>query len=167
MSRGSARNERRVVYPEGHLYLLLRGAVESIRRRPRRMRRQRTRVRGVTTRGTTRRSRSRGATETKHQNTTYCRVRVVPRYAVYSPSQRVAGAPMTTPPIGNETMEQDQVVERVHALETAQATQAAAMAGAEATQAAAHAGTWSTMLAGAGGFVVGIFLGMAITNARR
>ena len=67
----------------------------------------------------------------------------------------------------NQAMEQEKVVERVHALETAQATQAAAMAGAEATQAAAHAGTWSTMVAGAGGFVVGIFLGMAISAARR
>ena len=55
--------------------------------------------------------------------------------------------------------------ERVHALEIAQATQAATLAGAQATQAAAHAGTWSTMLAGAGGLVVGIFLGLAISNA--
>ena len=62
-------------------------------------------------------------------------------------------------------MEQDKVVERVHALEVAQATQTAAMTGAEATQAAAHAGTWSTMVAGAGGFVVGVFMGMAIARA--
>lgn len=60
----------------------------------------------------------------------------------------------------------------------AQATQAAAQAGAEATQAAmqagqastfaaTHAGTWSTMAAGWIGFVVGIFLGLAISNTRR
>ena len=63
-------------------------------------------------------------------------------------------------------MEQDQVVERIHALETAQATQTAALAGAQTTQAAAHAGTWSTMVAGAGGLVVGMFLALAIRNTR-
>lgn len=79
--------------------------------------------------------------------------------------------------------------ERLHALETAQAvqaatvagieaTQAAAMAGAEATQSAAQAGNMATtsamqagnmatMLAGSAGFVVGIFLGLAISNAQR
>ena len=73
-------------------------------------------------------------------------------------------------------MEQDQVQERIHALQVTQATQAAAMAGAEATQTAAmagaqaaqvaaHAGTWSTMVAGSGGFIIGIFLGMAIAAA--
>jgi hypothetical protein len=75
-------------------------------------------------------------------------------------------------------MEENDLTERVHALETAQATQAATQAGAEATQAATqagmsatnaatHAGTWSTMLAGAGGLVAGIFLGMAIAKAAR
>jgi hypothetical protein len=79
---------------------------------------------------------------------------------------------------GAPVMEQDQVQERIHGLEVAQATQAATMAGAEATQAAAmagaqaaqaaaHAGTWSTMVAGSAGFVVGIFLGMAIAATRK
>ena len=58
------------------------------------------------------------------------------------------------------------MLERVHAVETAQATQAATLAGAQATQAAAHAGTWSTMLAGAAGLVVGMFLALALGNAR-
>lgn len=60
----------------------------------------------------------------------------------------------------------------------AQATQAAAQAGAEATQAAVqagqmstftatHAGTWSTMAASWIAFVVGIFLGLAISGSRR
>ena len=60
----------------------------------------------------------------------------------------------------------------------AQATQAAAMSGMEATNAAAtagmtatntamQAGTWSTMGAGAGGFIIGIFLGLAIAAVRR
>lgn len=79
--------------------------------------------------------------------------------------------------------------ERLHALETGQAvqaatvagmeaTQAAAMAGAEATQAAVQAGNMATttamqagnmatMVAGSVGFVVGIFLGLAISNTRR
>ena len=63
--------------------------------------------------------------------------------------------------------EMEKVQDKVHDLEVAQATQAATLAGAQATQAAAHAGTWSTMLAGAGGLVVGMFLGMAIRSARR
>jgi hypothetical protein len=33
-------------------------------------------------------------------------------------------------------------------------------------QAAAQAGTWAAMAAGAGGLVIGIFLGMAIARAR-
>ena len=60
----------------------------------------------------------------------------------------------------------------------AQATQAAAQAGAEATQAAmqaghastfaaTHAGTWSTMAASWIAFVVGIFMGLAISATRR
>lgn len=62
--------------------------------------------------------------------------------------------------------DQDQLLERIHALETAGAGQAAALAGAQATQAAAQAGTWATMMAGAAGLVVGMFLGMAIARAR-
>lgn len=57
--------------------------------------------------------------------------------------------------------------DQVKGLEIAQATQAATLAGAQAAQAAAHAGTWSTMLAGAGGLVVGIFLGIVIASAKR
>jgi len=70
-------------------------------------------------------------------------------------------------------MPENDIQERVHSLETAQAvqtatqagaeaTQSAAMAGMTATQAAAHAGTWATMAAGAAGLIVGIFLGLAI-----
>jgi hypothetical protein len=64
-----------------------------------------------------------------------------------------------------ESMEKIQ--EKVQGLEVAQATQAATLAGAQATQAAAHAGTWSTMLAGAGGLVIGMFLGVALSGTRR
>ena len=61
--------------------------------------------------------------------------------------------------------DQDKLQDQLKGLEVSQATQAATLAGAQATQAAAHAGTWSTMLAGAGALVVGIFMGIAITNA--
>jgi len=70
-------------------------------------------------------------------------------------------------------MPENDIQERIHGLETAQAvqtatqagaeaTQSAAMAGMTSTQAAAHAGTWATMAAGAAGLIVGIFLGLAI-----
>ncbi len=70
-------------------------------------------------------------------------------------------------------MEDDDVKERIHALETAQATQAAAatgveatqaatMAGMQATQAAAQVGTWAVMGAGSIALIVGLLLGMAI-----
>ncbi|MEJ7789938.1 MAG: hypothetical protein WKF29_08665 [Thermoleophilaceae bacterium] len=84
-------------------------------------------------------------------------------------------------------MESDDVQERIHALETAQATQAASAAGVEATQAAttagmqatqaatttglqaaqtaAQAGTWAVMTVGSVALIVGIFLGLAISNA--
>ena len=84
-----------------------------------------------------------------------------------------------------ENSEND-VIERLHAVETAQAVQTAVAAGADATQAAVqagaattnaathagaattnaatHAGTWSTMAAGAAGLVAGIFLGLAISR---
>jgi hypothetical protein len=72
----------------------------------------------------------------------------------------------------------DDVESRVRTLETAQATQAAALAGAEATQAAAtagmtatgmamQAGNMATVAAGSTALVVGIFLGLAIATARR
>jgi hypothetical protein len=63
-------------------------------------------------------------------------------------------------------VDQDQMLERLHAVETAQATQAAALAGAQTTQAAVHAGTWSTMVAGAAGLVAGMFLALALGRAR-
>ncbi len=70
----------------------------------------------------------------------------------------------------------DKVIERIHALETAQAVQAATMAGAEATQAAVQAGITSTgaataagnmaaMVVGSVSLVVGIFLGITIGKA--
>ncbi len=70
----------------------------------------------------------------------------------------------------------EEVDERLHSLETAQAVQVATQTGAQATQAAtqagqaattaaAHAGTWSTMSAGGAGLVAGIFLGLAIAKS--
>jgi hypothetical protein len=56
----------------------------------------------------------------------------------------------------------EEVDERLHSLETAQAVQVATQTGA---QAAAHAGTWSTMSAGGAGLVAGIFLGLAIAKS--
>lgn len=44
-------------------------------------------------------------------------------------------------------MDQNQVEERLHAVETAQAAGAATLAGAQVTQAAAHAGMTATMTA--------------------
>jgi len=75
-------------------------------------------------------------------------------------------------------IESDELKDRIHAVETAQATQAATTAGMEstnaattagmqATQAAAQAGTWAVMISGAGSLIVGIFLGMAIAKANR
>ncbi len=74
-------------------------------------------------------------------------------------------------------MEDDDMKERIHALETAQATQAATTAGMEATQtaatagmqaaqAAAQVGTWAVMAAGSVSLIVGMFLGMAIAKAK-
>ena len=63
-------------------------------------------------------------------------------------------------------MDQDQLLERVHALEVGGATQAATLSGAQATQAAAQAGTWATMTAGSVSLIVGMILGMVIAKAR-
>ncbi len=74
-------------------------------------------------------------------------------------------------------MESDDLKERIHSLETAQATQAATTAGMEATQtaatagmqaaqAAAQVGTWAVMAAGSVSLIVGMFLGMAIAKAK-
>jgi hypothetical protein len=70
-------------------------------------------------------------------------------------------------------MDNEQLLERVHALETAQATQAATTAGMEATQGAIQAGnmattaamttgTMTTMAAGSIGLIAGIFLGLTM-----
>ena len=74
-------------------------------------------------------------------------------------------------------MDEKEIQERLHAVEVAQATGAATLAGAQATQAAAQAGTTSTVTAmnagtvgmmatGSVGLVVGIFLGIVIRSAR-
>lgn len=74
-------------------------------------------------------------------------------------------------------MEGDDLKERIHALETALATQTATTAGMEATnaattaglqaaQAAAQVGTWAVMVAGSASMVVGIFLGLAIAKSK-
>ncbi|WIX76032.1 hypothetical protein QRX50_31735 [Amycolatopsis carbonis] len=76
------------------------------------------------------------------------------------------------------TMDQHEIEDRVHSVEAAQATQAATLAGAQATQAATqagttatnaamHAGLLTTMAAGSVSLIVGIFLGMAIRDARK
>lgn len=78
---------------------------------------------------------------------------------------------------GNHMSDTSELEERIRGLETAQATQAATAAGAEATQAAAQAGmsttmtamnvgTMTTMAAGSVALIVGIFLGLAISNSR-
>ncbi len=75
-------------------------------------------------------------------------------------------------------MEDEKILERLHALEVAQATGAATLAGATATQAAAQAGTVSTTAAmqagnvamtaaGGLGLIVGIFLGLAIRSSNK
>ncbi len=62
--------------------------------------------------------------------------------------------------------EQEQLLERIHALEVSQAGQAATMAGAQATQAAAQAGTWATIASGSASLVIGIIVGLMIGKAR-
>ena len=80
--------------------------------------------------------------------------------------------------MSNENTSNDSdLLERIHALEVAQATQAATTAGAQATQAATQAGTMATNAAGmaglawanaagAAGLIIGMFLGLAIGNSR-
>lgn len=71
----------------------------------------------------------------------------------------------------------EEVTERIHALETAQATQAATTAGMESTnaattaglqaaQATAQAGTWAVMIASGACLIVGTCLGIAIKAKR-
>jgi hypothetical protein len=75
------------------------------------------------------------------------------------------------------SMDEKEIQERLHAVEVAQATGAATLAGAQATQAAAQAGTTTTVTAmnagtvgmmatGSVALVVGIFLGIVIRSAR-
>ncbi len=70
-------------------------------------------------------------------------------------------------------MDNEKLVERIHALETAQAAQSATTAGMEATQGAVQAGNMATttamstgamttMAAGSVGLIAGVFLGLAI-----
>lgn len=70
-------------------------------------------------------------------------------------------------------MDNEKLLERIHALETAQAAQTATTAGMEATQGAVQAGnmatttamttgTMTTMAAGSVALIVGIFLGLAL-----
>jgi hypothetical protein len=65
----------------------------------------------------------------------------------------------------NSNQTQD-VRQQIQDLEKAMEVQAATNAGAHATQAATHAGTWSTMIAGAAGFIVGMFLALALRASR-
>ena len=60
------------------------------------------------------------------------------------------------------SVDQREMQERLHALETAQATQAATQAGAATTQAAGMAGLGAAVIAGAAGFVAGMLLGLLI-----
>ena len=73
-------------------------------------------------------------------------------------------------------MDNQELLDRIHALETAQATQAASLAGAEATQTAAQAGNMATtaamqagnmatLVAGGVSLIAGIFLGLAMRRS--
>jgi hypothetical protein len=75
-------------------------------------------------------------------------------------------------------MDQEKLLERVHALEVAQATQtatqagsaatlSATQAGAAATTAAAQAGMAAAVAAGVAGLIAGIFLGITLSKARQ
>jgi hypothetical protein len=63
-------------------------------------------------------------------------------------------------------MDNEKLIERIHALETAQATQTAATGGAQATQAAAQAGMMATIATGSVSLITGIILGMAIGRSK-
>ena len=70
-------------------------------------------------------------------------------------------------------MNDNDIQERLHAVEVAQATGAATLAGAQATQAgttatvtAMQAGTVGMMATGSVALIVGIFLGIVIRSAR-
>ncbi len=74
-------------------------------------------------------------------------------------------------------MENEDLKERIHALETAQAaaaastagteaTNAATTAGMQATQAATIAGTWAVMAVGTISLITGIFLGLGVAGSK-
>jgi hypothetical protein len=78
---------------------------------------------------------------------------------------------------GGTSMDEKEVQERLHAVEVAQATGTATLAGAQATQAAAQAGStatmaamqagnMATMAAGGVGLIAGIFIGIALRSGR-
>ena len=81
----------------------------------------------------------------------------------------------TATPNGTATIDNSDIQERLHAVEVAQATGAATLAGAQATQAANQAGTTATtsamqagtvgmMATGSVALIVGIFLGIVIRS---
>ena len=84
-----------------------------------------------------------------------------------SETERTSGNEQKGTGMSSSTEEMTKLQEEVKGLEVSQAGQAATLAGAQATQAAAHAGTWSTMIAGAGGLILGMFLGITIIKAAR
>lgn len=61
-------------------------------------------------------------------------------------------------------METAELENKVYTLEKELAVQEATLAGAQSTQAAAHSGTWSVMVAGAVAWVVGVFMGIAVSK---
>jgi F0F1-type ATP synthase assembly protein I len=63
-------------------------------------------------------------------------------------------------------MDNDDLKERIHALETAQATQAATAAGAQTTQGAAQAGMMATMVTGSVSLIVGMILGFMFSSRK-
>ena len=77
----------------------------------------------------------------------------------------------------NDVADDSDMIERLHKLEVAQATQVAVGAGADATLAATQAGATAAgaasvaglaaaMASGAASLIVGIFLGLAISKAK-
>jgi hypothetical protein len=90
-------------------------------------------------------------------------------------SEEKRGTMTTAVNNGSTSTDTSDLYERVHAVEVAQATGAATLAGAQATQAAAQAGTTATttamqagtvgmMATGSVALVVGIFLGIVIRS---
>lgn len=64
-------------------------------------------------------------------------------------------------------MENDQLLERVHALEVTQAAQTATQAGMAMALPAGLGGLATLMATGGANLVIGVFLGMAIARASR